>query len=273
MLKQRIMTAAVLVPAVVLGVWYLPTAAIAALFAVVAMLGGSELARLAGLGAGSASSWYGVSVAIPIAGLWFVRSGGAADWLMALLSLWWALIFLMAMIGFLNPAPRGGLRPALLVAGWILLPGAWLALVLLHGSAQFGPPLLLFLLVLIWVADSGAYFAGKTFGRHKLAPSISPGKTVEGLAGALAGAILCGLLLAQLEPLAGAGTGMLVLLCLGTSLVSVGGDLWESLIKRRAGVKDSGQLLPGHGGVLDRIDSLIAAAPFFVAGLQRLGNG
>ncbi len=128
---------------------------------------------------------------------------------------------------------------------------------------------MLFLLVLIWIADSGAYFAGRRWGRVKLAPAVSPGKTREGVYGALAGAMLCALALAWMRPEIGAAL-VTIPLCLLTCLVSVAGDLFESLIKRQAGVKDSGTLLPGHGGVLDRIDSLTAAAPVFVFGLMWL---
>lgn len=128
----------------------------------------------------------------------------------------------------------------------------------------------MFFLILIWVADSGAYFSGQIFGRHKLAPHISPGKSVEGVVGALLGGILCAGVLVWLQWLK-IPAPLLMLLCASTVMVSVGGDLWESVLKRERGVKDSGNILPGHGGVLDRIDSQIAAGPFFVAGLLLLG--
>jgi phosphatidate cytidylyltransferase len=118
----------------------------------------------------------------------------------------------------------------------------------------------------VWVADIGAYFSGRRFGRHKLAPAISPGKTREGVIGGLMANLLWMLLVYQFS--LGWGLALLPFLIIGlaTSLISVVGDLFESVLKREAGVKDSGKLLPGHGGVLDRVDSVIAAAPIFISG-------
>src|SRR5690606_17335644 len=138
-------------------------------------------------------------------------------------------------------------------------------LVRLH---EHGPAVMLFLLLLVVAADVGAYFAGRRFGRNKLAPRVSPGKTWEGVIGGLLGAALIALA-------GGAWFGVplvpFVALCVVAVLASIVGDLTESLFKRHAGVKDSGTLLPGHGGVLDRVDSVTAAAPVFLIGLERLG--
>jgi phosphatidate cytidylyltransferase len=147
---------------------------------------------------------------------------------------------------------------------------AWIALVRLHAVPSGGPVLVLALLILVWLADSAAYFTGRAFGRHRLAPVVSPGKTVEGLAGAMAGAAAFGAALAGLGVVDSAGLMVTIALCVVVAVLSVAGDLFESFAKRSAGQKDSGHLLPGHGGVLDRIDSLIAAAPVFVLGLLLL---
>jgi phosphatidate cytidylyltransferase len=124
---------------------------------------------------------------------------------------------------------------------------------------------------LIWLADSAAFFVGRRWGRHRLAPRVSPGKTWEGVCGALLAVPLVALPLAWLPVRAPATAPQLLALCACAVLASVVGDLFESQMKRRAGVKDSGALLPGHGGVLDRIDSLTAAAPLFYLGLNLLG--
>jgi phosphatidate cytidylyltransferase len=148
-----------------------------------------------------------------------------------------------------------------------VLLGPWLALVHLHAAAPRGPELVLFLLLLIWTADVAAFFAGRRWGQAKLTPAVSPGKTRVGVYGALLGAALAALALAWWLRLVPALTAAAVAICVATAFVSVVGDLFESLVKRRRGVKDSGRLLPGHGGILDRIDSLTAAAPMFTLGI------
>ena len=148
---------------------------------------------------------------------------------------------------------------------------AWAALCWLHGSGPAGPAWSLFALFIVWIADSGAYFVGVRFGKHKLAPRISPGKSWEGFAGGLVATLLLALACAPLLGVAWTDLSLLLLLTAVTALVSVAGDLFESLLKRHAGAKDSSQLIPGHGGVLDRLDSLFAALPIFVAGKQWLG--
>ena len=159
-----------------------------------------------------------------------------------------------------------------IVGGFLVLIPLWVASVYLLGVDSERPrALLLFLLVLVWVADTAAYFVGSVFGRTKLAPYVSPGKTVEGVMGGVAGVVvlawLCGTMIWKFEP------GLLVRwvgLAIVTTLFSVVGDLTESKLKRIAGVKDSGSIIPGHGGVLDRIDALTAAAPVFLLGVITL---
>ena len=151
----------------------------------------------------------------------------------------------------------------MILLGLMVVSLTYVSLSQLRLSFTNGPDLLMYLLLLIWTADSGAYFAGRDFGRHKLAPVISPGKSIEGVVG--------GLLFCTLLAYFAAGYFLIedrvafILLSLVVTFISVYGDLFESLMKRRANVKDSGNILPGHGGVLDRIDSLIAAGPSFVA--------
>ena len=147
-----------------------------------------------------------------------------------------------------------------LLGALVILP-TWAAMVALHAVSTW---LLLAAMALVWVADISAYFAGRKFGRHKLAPTISPGKTWEGVAGAVVGVLIYGALVLSFSPLAGRlpwPLPVLALLLILLAAVSVMGDLFESLLKRRAGIKDSSNLLPGHGGVLDRIDALTSALP------------
>jgi phosphatidate cytidylyltransferase len=132
--------------------------------------------------------------------------------------------------------------------------------------------MLMYLLTLVWLADIGAYFSGRKFGRRKLAPTISPGKTWEGVYGGVGANLVWMLLIYWLTDGFEIGLSQFLLIGVATVLISVVGDLFESILKREAGVKDSGKLLPGHGGILDRIDSMIAASPVFVSGLLLAGS-
>jgi phosphatidate cytidylyltransferase len=237
MLGQRIITAAVLLACCVAGLWFVPhwawTLAVAAFFSA----GALEWARLTGLG--------------PAATILFIAAVAASIC-----------------------APLAGLSLSVVAIGWVLSGLAWAILMpaflaraapVRKASLPLGaqPWHLLSLMAVVWIADTGAYFAGRGFGRHKLAPSISPGKTWEGVAG---GAACVALYLAILQGTGGAGEGPLAgaagwSLAVTLTALSVLGDLFESLVKRQAGAKDSGTLLPGHGGVLDRIDGLTSTLP------------
>lgn len=179
-----------------------------------------------------------------------------------LLSVYWVRHY-PAKIGWATAPVLTGVGILLLTASTTAIFGLW----------QQSPWWLMYLFGLVWGADSGAYFAGRKFGKHKLAPNVSPAKTLEGLAGGvlLTGvyALLVGTLALDLSVF---GLFGFLLLSVLTVAASVQGDLLESMLKRRAGVKDSGTLLPGHGGVLDRIDSLLAAAPVFALGYWWLGG-
>jgi len=152
-----------------------------------------------------------------------------------------------------------------MVIGFLVLIPAWVAMVGMKAHPQ-GNLLIFMLFLLVWGADIGAYFTGKRFGRKKLIPQVSPGKTREGVLGGLAVCVLVAIGFAISSELSMGATLALLLLALVTGMVSVLGDLFESMFKRERGIKDSGRILPGHGGILDRIDSLTAAAPIFLLG-------
>lgn len=149
-----------------------------------------------------------------------------------------------------------------------LLPFFWSLLVLRSQNYQseqtYGSWVLLFVMSLVWVADSGAYFTGKNWGKHKMLPAVSPNKTIEGLIGGLSASILLAVIIAWFGQESTHQTLVIIVSSVVAVLASVLGDLAESLFKREAGIKDSGSLLPGHGGIMDRIDSLTAALPTFV---------
>ncbi len=271
MLKYRLLSAAVLIPLVVYVVLFLPTYYLALVFAVVLLLAGWEWSALAPLHTVVTRLLYCALLAGLLLMLWRL---GPARYLAGLLLVacgWW----LVALYWVSRPqlcADSG--RYCLfvkLLAGVLVVVPPWAAMVVLHQRSAQGPELVLILLLLVWLADSGAYFAGRSFGRRKLAPRVSPGKTVEGVWGG----VLASLVFAVPAGWWLSGSLQWTLSFAGVALVavlfSVAGDLLESLMKRQAGVKDSGHLIPGHGGIFDRIDSLVAAAPVFLGGLWWLG--
>jgi phosphatidate cytidylyltransferase len=272
MLMQRVLTAVALIPPVVAAVWFLPTVAIAAVLAVFFLIGAWEWSLLMRLSQQWLRLVYVTVVAISLAAMYGLRDIPDLKFVtLSLAAIWWllALVWIIRYPAGLGEADsRQALKAAI---GLLLLAPAFLALVLLHAREQ-GPQWILFLLILIWAADTGAYFSGRGFGKNKLAVRVSPGKTWEGAAGGLAlsglVAALAGHWLFGLEQVA---LMLFVLVCAGVVVFSIVGDLTESMFKRHAGVKDSGTLFPGHGGVLDRLDSLFAAAPLFLAGLILLG--
>ncbi|MDT8384313.1 MAG: phosphatidate cytidylyltransferase [Gammaproteobacteria bacterium] len=267
MLKQRLLTAAILVPLVVWGILRLPTDYLALVLALFVIQGGWEWSGLMKMRSVAQRGLYTLVVAASLAGAWWMLRDAAANWMaLPVLSLFWWLLAIAFVLHFPNSAARWSSSVAQSLIGLIVLVPTWLAVIALHESGAQGPLLVLYLLSLIWVADSGAYFGGRAWGRHKLAPAVSPGKTWEGVASGALLSLAYALGAAQLLELPGNQWPLFVVLSLITVLFSVLGDLTESMFKRHAGIKDSGTLLPGHGGVLDRIDSVTAAAPVFVVG-------
>ncbi len=204
--------------------------------------------------------WLSLSAASPMIIFWQSLAG---------LVLW---ILITCALIFYRHRGNWSLLTRILVLG-LGLDLLWICghdLIYLHNV--YGAEMLLYLLSLVWVADIGAYFSGRKFGKHRLAPAISPGKTWEGLVGGLVANFAWILLVYQVSSGWGLGLPQFLVIGIVTSLISVVGDLFESILKREAGVKDSGSLLPGHGGILDRIDSIIAASPVFVTGIMLAGS-
>jgi phosphatidate cytidylyltransferase len=263
MLKQRLLTALILIPLVLAAIFYLPIFAFAGISAVIFLLAAWEWATLIGWDSVSKRSLYLLLLSLSFLLLFWIPTILV---LTTAITTWLALFYWVlrhqqfAVLWSRSPFLRAAL-------GIWLLGASWYGINIIQSQIA-GPVYLLFLLLFVWGADSGAYFAGRRWGKHKLAPQISPGKSIEGVLG--------GSLVSVLVAVIGGwffydqhGTQYLslIILALLTSLISVLGDLAESMIKRQAGVKDSGGLLPGHGGLLDRIDSLLSTAPFFAAGI------
>jgi len=260
MLKTRIVTALVLLALVLPSLFFLPQAYWALLVALFIGVAAWEWGGLLGFdqtkrvltGAAQAMLCAAAVLLDPAA-----IDGALSPWVMVSYGI--AALFWCAVIPFWLRAkwklPHG--LPGLLVGLVVLFP-TWLALVQLRVT---GPGVLLAIMATVWMADIAAYFSGKTFGKHKLAPTISPGKTWEGALGAGVGVILYGIVLRLAFSFAPVGLPLWMLGLLALTAISIMGDLYESMLKRQAGIKDSSNVLPGHGGVLDRIDSLTSTLP------------
>jgi len=268
MLKARVITAIFLLAGFLSAVFLLPAWGWTLLVTGVAMLAAWEWGGLMGLSALPRVA-LGLAFGVPCTAIMMavpdaLGMSGLLDRQGALSLGWWLLLpsvaFWLVLVPFWLKArwPLSSAAAGLLVGAVVLLP-TWYALVLLR---HLGPGALLAVMALVWIADIAAYFSGRAFGRRKLAPQISPGKTWEGAYGAIAGVLLYGLAL-HFGGLAIASQPLfwLVPILLVLTAVSIEGDLFESLLKRQAGIKDSSQLLPGHGGILDRIDSLTSTLP------------
>lgn len=270
MLKTRIITALVLIPLTLAALLGLPPRAWGAVTLAVVVVAATEWAELAALKRRGWLLFVGATLFTgcvllldPAAG--FNAAQGWPDpmvsWICGAATIFWLLVAPAWLASGRHPSSKA----ILAITGWMVLIATWMAVVALQTRS---PGLLLALMAIVWIADTAAYFVGRRFGRRKLAPSISPGKTWEGVYGALAAVAVYALLLLPFAAAAGysrpvdaAAAAIWVALALLLTGLSIVGDLFESQLKRQRGVKDSGAVLPGHGGVLDRIDALTAAMP------------
>ncbi len=264
-LKPRILTAAILAPLAIGCVFFLPPVGFAIFLAIVISLGAWEWAHLSGIeNQGGRVAYAGV-----VALLLYISWQIPFHWVLILGALWW-VASLRWVFNYPESAREWGGTPVRLIMGLLILVPAFAGFnTLKHFEGSSG--YILYLFALVWGADVGAYFAGRRFGRRKLAVKVSPGKSWEGVYGGLATVTLIAIGTSLYL-----GGGLLfmvgaVLASCATVMVSVLGDLVESMVKRHSGIKDSSNLLPGHGGVMDRIDSLTAAAPVFALVLLLAG--
>ncbi|MGB4857187.1 MAG: phosphatidate cytidylyltransferase [Candidatus Dechloromonas phosphoritropha] len=266
MLRTRVITALVLVALLLPSLFLLPPAYWALLAAVFIGVAGWEWGGLLGLGdlrrlflGGALTAFCAAVSLLAPAAMGVGGSGGEASsaWVVATYlvaaGFWGVLVPFWLRVKWHLPHGLAGI-----LAGFVVLFPTWLALVQLRIP---GPGVLLAVLAVVWMADVAAYFSGRAFGKRKLAPSISPGKTWEGAIGAAVGVVLYGIALRIGFAFTPVSLPLWVICLLGVTAVSVVGDLFESMLKRQAGIKDISNVLPGHGGVLDRIDSLTSTLP------------
>lgn len=262
MIRERVISAAFIAALLIVAVLWLPAPWSVAALSVVLLAAGWEWGGFLAPGRGARVAFLAGTAAL--CALWWWISGSPRG-LRALLWIalaYWCLAWVWV---FGSPARVGPWLVA--VSGLLALSFAWFALARMRIGWHDGRYFVLYALLIVWLADTGAYFAGKTWGGSRLAPAVSPGKTWAGLWGGLA---VCGLLALLAAALLGRPVVPLLAVTLVAGMFSVVGDLTESLCKRYAGVKDSGRLIPGHGGVLDRFDSLLAAAPLLMLGIELL---
>ncbi|MBU6476924.1 MAG: phosphatidate cytidylyltransferase [Xanthomonadaceae bacterium] len=276
MLKQRVITAVVLAPLLLALIFFTKASAFATLLGLIFLLGLWEWTRMAGVQGRPLRVALLLGYAILFALLWRVCKT-PWWWLPVLAGLAWWLLALLWLTRNRFAAETTRMHTLLkLVAGAFVVVPAWCAVVVMHGDMAephtgHGHWWVVFFACIVFAADIGAYSAGRRWGHTKLAPAISPGKTREGVYGALVCSGVVGLIGGALLKVPVDRLPAIVALALLTVLFSIIGDLFESLIKRHAGVKDSGALFPGHGGVFDRMDSLVAALPIFALGKFLLG--
>lgn len=261
MLKQRVITACVMVAVLLLLLFWTPPPLFCGAIVLLCALSAWEWTNLAGFSMPSVRVWYAVVLAAILAIAAYAMSAQPSvlpPIVLLLVMLGWCVAFSVVLT---YPAYRRWYRPSILagVGIWLLLPCFYAVLYLKFIRPDGG--LVLLVIAVVAAADTGAYFAGKRFGRHKLAPAVSPGKTWEGFAGGMLASSVLALALSTMTSIM--SPMWLLLTCVLTAASSVVGDLFESLVKRERGVKDSGQLLPGHGGVLDRLDGWMPAFPMF----------
>ncbi|WJY14124.1 phosphatidate cytidylyltransferase [Pectobacteriaceae bacterium CE90] len=274
MLKYRLITALILIPAVIAALFLLPLVGFALVTLAVCMLAAWEWGQFAGFVSYTHRVWLAIFCGLLLALMLFTLPPyhHPVSILQVRMSLWSSLVWwsLALLLVLFYPASASLWRSSrilrLLFGVLTIVPFFWGMLALRQYNYESNPYAgawwLLYVMLLVWGADSGAYMFGRLFGQRKLAPKVSPGKTWEGLVGGLVTSALISLLFSHYVPLATSMTTLLVC-SIVAALASVLGDLTESMFKREAGLKDSSHLIPGHGGVLDRIDSLTAAVPVF----------
>lgn len=277
MLKQRVITALVLVAVFLTAVFYLPVPLFSMFTAIIVLLAAWEWSDMAGFGQRWQRLAYVVFIAVIIflvaiyLGISLLASGIETDVLkyrnlLVVGCAWWALALLLVQ-GYPSSAILWGAPVTRVLMGILVLVPTWVAFTYVRAQPN-GAWLVLLIVAVVASADIGGYFVGRRWGKRKLKPAVSPGKTWEGFFGGVSANVILTLVLWLIT---GSSFLMLLAIILPTSLVSVLGDLLESMIKRHRGIKDSGALLPGHGGVMDRVDSLTAAAPVFALALLASG--
>lgn len=273
-MKQRIITALILAPLVIVGIFMLPMQGFLIAITAIILIGFWEwtqftesksryIALIPSVVALAASLFL-----LPTSTLELTIPSDGHQMILLIGSIWWLIASGLVLTFPTSKKLWQNNLPLKHLFGWLtLIPFLWSILLLRADSyvldSFYGAKLVLLVCLLVWAADSGAYFAGKSFGKRKMSPAVSPNKTIEGLIGGIITAIIVGWVAADAFDIRFESTAAMLGIFIATIIISVLGDLVESMFKRASGIKDSGTIIPGHGGILDRIDSLTAAFPVF----------
>lgn len=268
MFKQRLITALILAPLMIGGIFFLPIEQFAYFIGFIVTVAAWEWANLSGYSSPLVRIGYAgiVAAATFATGYFMARHTELASLILAMGAFWWFVACILVM-QYPKKVALWQAKPVRAVLGLLVLIPMWVGFMTLK-SQENSSLIIVYVMLLIWGADTGAYFAGKTWGNKKLAPNVSPGKSWAGFWGGLATTGLIAIVFSLsvhywLRPMTWADFALLAVMTFITAIISVMGDLVESMMKRHRGIKDSSQLLPGHGGVLDRIDSMASAVPVF----------
>ena len=270
-MKQRVITALLITPLAIAMILLLPSVLFACVIAALCLLATWEWTRMSGMRSRPLRAGLLAGCACALVLLWY-NADTTAGWIaIGAGCIWWFVALAWLRHFSWAAAPTREHIAIKLIAGALVILPAWTAMMQLHRSQDSPHTWALYALVLVWAADTFAYLAGRRWGKAKLAPNISPGKTIAGVKGALLGSAVAAVAGGWMLHVRGLSLFGLFVLALVVVAFSIVGDLFESLIKRHANVKDSGALFPGHGGVCDRLDGIFAALPFFAVGKFLLG--
>ena len=272
MLKYRLLTAFLMGPLILWAVYAMPEVYFSLFALILVSLGAWEWSAFSGWDKPIQRGIFFLFNVVLLAAILVLQNDKLDVFLVAAALLWWAIcIPLLRAFPFKHNNILHK-QPVTTLIGIVLLVGTFTSMTLIRNNPEYGPEYILYLILIIWFADSGAYFAGRAFGKNKLIPNVSPGKTWEGVAGAFMVTLVVSVISVNLLDVPSSQAFIFILITELTVLYSIVGDLSESMFKRMANIKDSGHILPGHGGILDRIDSLMSGFPVFFAGLMLMGK-